>query len=92
MSSHAQVESNGIVAATLQKMLIQTDRDRILLFPAFLSGLDLDMKLHASGYGAKPPAVVRVVVKGGNVQLIDVTPDSRRSDVVVLRLQDVNML
>lgn len=31
-----QVESNGIVAVTLQKMLLQTDGPRILLFPAFL--------------------------------------------------------
>ena len=87
-----QVESNGIVAATLQNMLVQTDRDRILLFPAFLSGLDLDMKLHVPGHANKPSAVVRVVVKGGDVQLINMSPESRRDDGVVLRLQDANVL
>jgi hypothetical protein len=41
-----QLESNGIVSVTLQKMLMQTEGRRIMLFPAWLRGLDVDAKLH----------------------------------------------
>eukprot|EP01047_Picozoa_sp_COSAG01_P061947 COSAG01_NODE_7802_length_3052_cov_1.950220_3_plen_239_part_01 len=84
-----QIESNGIVAVTLQKMLVQTDGPRILLFPAFVRGIDVDVKLRVSAAGlAHPAAVLRVVAKGGRVESLEVTPPSRRADVVVLPPQD----
>lgn len=83
-----QVESNGIVAVTLQKMLLQTDGRRILLFPAFLEGLDVDMRLHAPGVGQDvPPAAVRAVLRAGRLVHLAVTPASRQGDVVVLPRQ-----
>ena len=83
-----QVESNGIVAVTLQKMLLQTDGPRILIFPAFLRGIDVDFSLHVPGWGvAHPPATVRVVAAAGEVSHIGVLPASRRADIVVLAPQ-----
>ena len=83
-----QVESNGIVAATLQKMLLQTDGSRILLFPAFVRGVDVDLQLRVPGFGGeRESAVLRVVTKAGEISFLGVTPESRRRDVVVLELQ-----
>lgn len=84
-----QVESNGIIAVTLQKMLVQTDGPRILLFPAFLRRIDVDLKLHVPGHypTSRAPAELRVVTRGGDVVFIDVQPTSRMHDVVVLPLQ-----
>lgn len=84
-----QVESNGIVAVTLQKMLVQTDAGRILLFPAWLGNVDVDAKLHIPSHAAtnRPAAVLRVVTKAGKVTHLDVSPLSRAADVVVLQPQ-----
>eukprot|EP01051_Picozoa_sp_SAG22_P019611 SAG22_NODE_3675_length_1583_cov_0.955526_3_plen_114_part_00 len=88
-----QVESKGIVAVTLQKMLVQTDGPRILLFPAFLRGLDVDFKLHVPGHGAdRPAAVIRVVAKAGKTSTlaemyVEVVPESRKRDLVLLAPQ-----
>ena len=83
-----QVESNGIVAVTLQKMLLQTDGARILIFPAFLKGINVDFQLHVPGWGVDhPPAVVRVVAVAGKLTFIKTEPESRRKDVVLLAPQ-----
>ena len=83
-----QVESNGIVAVTLQKMLVQVDGPRILIFPAFKKGIDVDARLHVPGWGStRSAAELRVVVKGGKLLFLGVLPDSRRADVVILALQ-----
>ena len=90
-----QVESNGIVAETLQRMLVQTDGRRILVFPAFVRGVDVDFKLTVPGHyehpgestPAAPPAQIRVVVQADEVTLVEVTPVSRQADVVVLDRQ-----
>ena len=83
-----QLESNGIVALTLQKMLIQTDGRRILLFPAWPRSLDVDAKLHipAAERGARP-ATVRVVLRAGKLRTIEVAPESRRADLVLVSIQ-----
>ena len=82
-----QVESNGIVAVTLQKMLVQTDGPRILVFPAFLRGIDVDFQLHVPSHGpAHPSAVLRVVAIADEVT-VWVAPASRQKDVVLLALQ-----
>ena len=79
-----EVETNGIVAVTLQKMLVQTDGPRILVFPAFPRGVDVDVKVHVPRYGqAHPAAELRVVARAGSVEVF-VAPESRRQDVVLL--------
>jgi hypothetical protein len=83
-----QLESNGIVSVTLQKMLIQTEGRRILLFPAWLDGLDVDAKLHfPSGPGGATAGWLHVKLVSGNVTVLEVVPSSRLADVEVLELQ-----
>jgi hypothetical protein len=84
-----QLESNGIVSVTLQKMLLQIDGRRLILFPAWLKGFDVDAKLHfPSGPGGALAGSLHVVLKDGVITVLDVTPTSRRGDVEVLPLQD----
>ena len=83
-----QIESNGIIAVTLQKMLLQTEGRRILIFPAFIKGIDVDMLLHVPGASGAPPATVRLVSEAGKVTYLDVTPSSRLADVVMFEPQE----
>ncbi len=83
-----EVESNGIVSVTLQKMLVQTDGARILVFPAFLKGLDVDFKVYIPGWGAShSPAQMRVVLNKERLVSVEVSPLSRRADVEIMDLQ-----
>ncbi len=63
----------------VQKMLLQTDGERILLFPAWPRDWDVDFKLHAPG---------RTVVEGryrnGKLDRLKVIPAKRRKDVTLL--------
>ena len=61
---------------TLQSMLLQTDGQKIFLLPAWPKGWDVDFKLHAP-----QQTVVEGVYRDGKVQLLRVTPESRRADV-----------
>ena len=83
-----QLESNGIVSVTLQKMLMQVEGRRILLFPAWLRSFDVDAKLHfPSGPGGAAAGTLHVVLVSGAVT-VQVVPESRRVDVEVLPLQE----
>ncbi|MBO0356682.1 hypothetical protein J0X19_01870 [Hymenobacter sp. BT186] len=62
----------------LQEMLLQTDGRRIFLLPAWPRDWDVHFKLHAPYQ-----TTVEAVVKDGKVQVLKVTPESRRKDVVV---------
>lgn len=67
----------GMIA--LQAMLLQTDGDRILLFPAWPKEWDVSFRLHAPG-----KTVVEGVWQGGKLRSLQVTPAWREKDVVVL--------
>ena len=58
-------------------MLLQPDGDKILLLPAWPKGWDVDFKLHAPRN-----TVVECVYRGGKIQRLVVTPESRRADIV----------
>lgn len=62
----------------LQEMLMQTDGRKIYLLPAWPRTWDVHFKLHAPYQ-----TTVEAVVKDGKVQILKVTPESRRQDVVV---------
>ena len=62
----------------LQEMLMQTIGNEILLLPAWPKEWDVDFKLHAPGQ-----TVVEASVRGGAVVRLQVTPESRRKDVIV---------
>ena len=61
---------------TLQAMLLQTDGQKIFLLPAWPKRWDVDFKLHAP-----QQTVVEGMYRGGKVQSLRVTPESRRADV-----------
>ena len=61
----------------MQEMLMQTDGRKIFLFPAWPKTWDVHFKLHAPY-----ETIVEGIVKGGEVRMIKVSPESRAKDVV----------
>lgn len=62
----------------LQEMLLQDVDNKILLFPAWPKNIDVHFKLHAP-----KQTVVEAELKNGKVNIIKVTPESRRKDIVI---------
>ena len=60
----------------LQEMLLQTDGQKILLFPAWPTDLDVSFRLHAPGN-----TVIDAVLRGGQVTKLIVTPVERTADI-----------
>ncbi|MBD0368512.1 MAG: hypothetical protein ICV53_20705, partial [Flavisolibacter sp.] len=63
----------------LQEMLLQTNGEKIYLFPAWPKDWDVHFKLNAPYQ-----TTVEAVLRGGKVEPLKVTPESRRKDVVVM--------
>ena len=63
----------------LQEMLMQTVDDKIYLFPSWPKDWDVSFKLHAP-YNT----TVEAVLKSGKISSINVSPESRKSDVVLM--------
>jgi hypothetical protein len=61
----------------LQEMLMQCDGRKIILFPAWPKSWDVHFKLHAPYQ-----TTVEGILKGGKLTELNVTPESRRTDVV----------
>ena len=68
---------NGELA--LQRMLLQADNGKVLLFPAWPPEWNVDFRLHAPGR-----TVVEAQSDGDRVTALKVTPESRRADVSVM--------
>ena len=68
----------GVLAATIQSMLLQVDGDRIFLCPAWPSDWDADFRLHAPRQ-----TVISGQVRNGKIVSWSITPEHRRSDVTV---------
>jgi hypothetical protein len=62
----------------LQRMAIQPDAGKILLFPAWPAGWGADFR-----FAAPLNTMVECTIKGGVIQRISVTPASRYADIVV---------
>jgi len=62
----------------LQEMLLQTDGDKIFLFPAWPRNWDVHFKLHAP-YNT----TVEGILKHGKIELLNVEPDNRRKDIFI---------
>ncbi len=75
-------DHGGNIAIALQAMLMQAEGRRILLFPAWPRGWDVEFKLHAPGN-----TVVEGVYRAGKLERLSVTPESRAGDVEVLPAQ-----
>jgi hypothetical protein len=69
--------SNGMTA--LQRMLLQADGGKILLFPAWPKEWDVEFKLHAP-----MNTVIECVYRKGRIRSLAVSPEARRKDVTVM--------
>lgn len=63
----------------IQEMLLQTNGDQILLFPAWPKEWDIHFKLHAPG-----ETTVEATLKNGKVTELKVLPESRRKDIIIM--------
>ncbi|WP_375582856.1 DUF5703 domain-containing protein [Cyclobacterium xiamenense] len=71
-------QCHGSVAMiALQRMLLQYDRDEILLFPAWPNHWDVAFKLHAP-----QNTTVEGKLENGEITFLHVSPEKRREDVV----------
>jgi len=70
------------ILTTLQYMLLQSDGDKIYVLPAWPKKWNVSFKLHAP-----KNTTIEGVYRGGKLEQMKVTPDSRRQDVVVNPLQ-----
>lgn len=71
------LDHGGAAMVQLQEMLLQTAGDRLDLFPAWPADWDVDFKLHAP-----KQTIVEGVLRGGKLERLKVTPESRVGDVV----------
>jgi hypothetical protein len=70
----------GAGTTALQRMLVQYDQEKIMLFPAWPREWDVEFKLHAP-----QNTVIEAAMKNGKVEIMNVTPSSRKADIVVMR-------
>ena len=63
----------------LQQMLLQTNGEQILLFPAWSKEWDIHFKLHALG-----ETTVEATLKDGKVTDLKVLPESRKKDIIIM--------
>ncbi|WP_297088050.1 DUF5703 domain-containing protein [uncultured Draconibacterium sp.] len=63
----------------IQEMLLQTNDDKIYLFPAWPKDWDVHFKLHAPGN-----TIVEAVQKNGKVEILHVFPESRKKDIEIV--------
>ncbi len=66
----------------LEKMLLQTNGDKLLLLPAWPANWNADFKLHAPHQ-----TIVEGRVEGGKLIGLKVTPAARKADVVLMNVQ-----
>ncbi|MDE6066800.1 MAG: hypothetical protein K2G27_08295 [Duncaniella sp.] len=72
------LDNGGVLALTLQHMLIDNNGDSIVLLQAMPEHWNVDFKLHAHDRTS-----VRVKANGKNINSLDVWPESRRNDISV---------
>jgi hypothetical protein len=73
-----------VAQLALQTMLVQTVGEKILLFAAWpVDRWNVDFKLHLPGQ-----TVIEGELKDGQLLRVQVTPESRRADLVVLLDRD----
>ena len=62
----------------LQEMLLQTDGDRLYIFPSWPLDRDISFRLHAPGN-----TVVEATLSGGKLTDLTVIPSGRAADIVL---------
>jgi len=76
-------DNGGVCQNTVQSMLLKEIGDKILLLPAWPDEWDCQFRLHAS-----KKTVITAQVKKGKLVNLDVSPESRRKDVIVFSQLD----
>jgi hypothetical protein len=70
-------DHGGVMMAALQRMLLQSEGEKIYLLPAWPKDWDVSFKLHAPGR-----TTVECTYRAGKIEQLKVTPESRRKDIV----------
>ncbi len=77
-------QCHGSVAMTaLQRMLVQYDGDKILLFPAWPDEWDVAFKLHIS-----LNTTIEAALKNGDIIDLKVAPEERKKDIILVLEND----
>ena len=69
----------GVTMIALQRMLMQTDGEKIILFPAWPKNLDVEFKLNAPHN-----TVIEAALKNGKIIKLNVKPASRKKDISII--------
>jgi hypothetical protein len=72
-------DHGGNLLNTVQTMLLQTDGNQIILFPAWPKDWDVQFKLHAPAN-----TTIEGILRAGKLEALTVTPAERRRDVTVM--------
>ena len=72
-------DHGGVANIAMQMMLLQTQGDKLLLFPAWPKEWDVDFKLRAPD-----KTTVHAVYRNGKVEKVEVSPKRRLKDVVIV--------
>ncbi len=70
-------DNGGAFSMGLQNMMLQNVDNKVLVLPAFPESWNVDFKLHAFDN-----TIVRVVSKGTEISRMDVSPASRKQDII----------
>jgi hypothetical protein len=76
------LDHGGVGDMAIQNMLLQSDKDRLFLFPAWPRSWNVSFKLHAA-----MGTIIEADLRDGKLQKLVVTPESRRKDIVIMPLQ-----
>ena len=71
-------DHGNVACIALQRMCLQFDAGKLRLLPAWPADWDVDFKLHAPGQ-----TVVAARCRGGRIEALSVSPQSRRKDLEV---------
>jgi hypothetical protein len=72
-------DHGSVLIKAVQSMLLQTDGEKIYLFPAWPKEWDVDFKLHAPYQ-----TIIEGTLTNGEVKNLKVTPPARKKDVEIL--------
>ena len=77
-------QNNGdAISITLQSMLMQVDGNKIYLLPAWPKNWDVNFRLRAPG-----KTVIDCRYQNGKIEQLDVKPESRRKDIIIVPQKD----
>jgi len=76
------LDHGGVGNMAIQDMLLQSDGNRLFLFPAWPASWNVSFKLHAA-----KGTVVEGDLRNGKLQKLLVGPEKRKKDIAIMPLQ-----